>query len=182
VLTHSLRQIKLEIAVSIDIVYTFCHIRSSHAAKIISVAMNRPAQRSLLWSKMSFPLIGDTGKVPKKDPMMHISKPAPPIATYPPFKSKKKSPPNAKLMRIPEAETIAPSLSVNFDDWFTLRVGEEKGTLNAKVVNRNKTSPKGQILCSLHTPRLRMNAMAKNFWTKPTRTLVAKKTGRSAHI
>ena len=131
---------------------------------------------------MSFPLMGDIGKVPKKEPMMHISKPAPPIATYPPLKSKKKNPANAKLMKIPEAATIAPKCSVSFDDWFTLRVGEEKGTLNANVVNRNRTSPKGQILCSLHTPRLRIKAMAKNFWTKPTRTLVAKKTGSSAHI
>lgn len=144
--------------------------------------MKRPAQRRLLWSKISFPLMGDIGKVPKKEPIMHISKPAPPIATYPPLKSKKNSPANAKLIRIPDAATKAPNRSVNFDDWFTLRVGEEKGTLNAKVVNRNKTSPKGQILCSLHTPRLRMNAMEKNFWTKPTRMLVAKKTGSNAHI
>src|SRR5665647_2913064 len=118
---------------------------------------------------MSFPLIDDMGNVPKKEPITHISKPAPPIATYLPLKSKKNNPANPKLIRISEAATIAPKCSVNFDDWFTLRVGEEKGTRKAKVVKKNRTSPKGQILCSLHTPRLRINTIPKNFWTKPTR-------------
>ena len=131
---------------------------------------------------MSFPLIGEIGKVPKKEPIIHISKPAPPTAIYPPRKIKKKNPAKPKLIKISDAATNAPKCSVNFFDWFTLRVGEENGTLNAKVVKRKRRRPKGQILCSLQTPLLRKYAIEKNFWTKPTRMLVAKKTGNISQI
>jgi hypothetical protein len=111
---------------------------------------------------MSFPLIGDIGKVPKKEPITHIDKPASPIAGKPTFNNKKNIPAKAKLIRIPEAATIAPKCSVYFLE-FTLRVGEENGTLNAKVVKRKRTRPNGHIECSLHTPLLRRYAMEKNF-------------------
>jgi len=135
----------------------------------------------LLWSKISFPLIGATGNVPKKEPITHIDKPASPIAVKPPFNSTRNNPAKARLMRISDAATLAPKCSVNFLDC-TLRVGEEKGTLKANVVKRKSTRPKGQIVCSLHTPLLRRYTMEENFWTKPTITLVAKKTGSKAHI
>ena len=86
-----------------------------------------------------------------------------------------------RLIRISEAATIAPKCSVNFLEC-TLRVGEENGTLKAKVVKRKRISPKGQIECSLHTPLLRRYAMEENFWTKPTITLVAKKIGSNSQI
>ena len=54
-------------------------------------------------------------------------------------------------MRTPDTETMAPNFSVNFLE-FTSRVGEEKGTLKTKVVKRKRTSPRGQITYSLHTP------------------------------
>ena len=43
-------------------------------------------------------------------------------------------------------------------------------------------SPRGQILCSLHTPLLRRYEIEMNFCTKPTRTLVTKNTGSSSQI
>ncbi len=103
---------------------------------------------------MSFPLIGETGNVPKKEPITHIDNPASPTAVYPPFNSRKNSPAKAKLIRISDVATIAPNRSVNFLEC-VLRVGEENGTLKAKVVKRKRISPKGQIECSLHTPLLR---------------------------
>jgi len=146
---------------------------------IVVVASN--AQRGLLWLKMSFPLIGAKGKVPKKEPMTHIDRPASPTAVKPAFISRKNSPAKAKPMRISAAEVMAPNRSVNFS-LCTLRVGEENGTLKVNVVKRKRTSPKGQIECSLHTPLLRRYTIEENFWTKPTMKLVAKKTGSSNHI
>ncbi len=131
---------------------------------------------------MSLPLIGFTGKVPDKEPITHIAKPAPPMAAYPPFNSRKKRPAKANPMMISSPPALATKRSVASVDWCTERVGEENGTLKAKVVSRNRTNPKGQILCSLHTPRRRRNTIAKYFWTRPTRMLVPKKTGSKVQI
>ena len=56
------------------------YIRSSQAIKIVSVVAKSPAQRRLLWLKISLPLIGDTGNVLKKESITHMDKPASPIA------------------------------------------------------------------------------------------------------
>ena len=103
---------------------------------------------------MSFPLNGEIGNVPKKEPITHIDKPASPTATKPIFNRMKNNPAKAMLMRISAAELTAPNLSVNFLEC-KLLVGEENGTLKAKVVKRKRISPKGQIECSLHTPLFR---------------------------
>ena len=116
--------------------------------------MKRVVHKALLCLKMSFPLIGATGKVPKKEPSTHMDNPAPPIAVKPSFKIAKNTAAKARLIRISAVAVIALKCSVNFLEW-TLRVGEEKGTLNANVVKRKSTRPKGQIVCSLQTPLLR---------------------------
>ena len=115
--------------------------------------MKNPAQRLLLWLNISLPLSGDMGIVPKKDPKTHIDNPESPIAANPTLYRKKNKMAKAKLMTISAAEVIALNRSVNFSVCM-LRVGEEKGTLKANVVKRKRTSPKGQIVCSLHTPLL----------------------------
>ena len=92
--------------------------------------------------------------MPKKEPSTHIDNPASAIPGYPAFNSAKKSPAKAKLIRISNAAALAPMCSVYFLEW-VLRVGEENGTLKAKVVKRKRISPKGQIECSLQTPLLR---------------------------
>ena len=56
------------------------HIRNSQPQKMAVEAAKSMTQRSLLWSKMSLPLIGATGKVLEKEPSTHIAKPAPPTA------------------------------------------------------------------------------------------------------
>ena len=76
--------------------------------------MNSVAHNLLLWLKMSFPLIGDIGNVPKKDPMTHMSKPAPPTAGKPAINSRKKNAAKPKLTTISITEAMAPSLSVSF--------------------------------------------------------------------
>jgi len=58
-------------------------------------------------------------------------------------------------MRIEVADRMADMRLVHLGPQCTFLVGDEKGTLNAKVVTKNVTSPKYQILCSVQTPCLR---------------------------
>ena len=131
---------------------------------------------------MSFPFIGDMGKIPKNAAMIHIAKPVLPIRVKPPRMRRKKMPANAKDIKISNEDRVAPRRLVNFGAQCTLRVGDEKGIRKAKVVTRNVASPKYQILCSVQTPCFLEYTIEKKVLMNPTKMLVAKTVGRTKRI
>ena len=82
--------------------------------KTAKVTMNNATQRALRCLKMSLPLIGGMGNIPKKEPITHIDNPASPMAGYPAVIRTKKNPAKAKLMRISKTAAMAPKCSVYF--------------------------------------------------------------------
>ena len=89
----------------------------------------------------------------KKAPIRHIASPVPPITLFPVSSMMKNIPANAKDITIERTESVTLSRLVILGEWLTFRVGEEKGTLNTKVVIMKVTRPKYQSLNSVQTPR-----------------------------
>jgi hypothetical protein len=126
--------------------------------------------------------MGGIGNVSKKALIKHIAKPVLPIRGNPPIRIAPNRAANIKSIRIEAVERVAPKRLVYVCEWWTLRLGEEKGILKARDVTIKVAIPKYHSLYSVQTPLCLEYAIVAKVFAKQTRMLVAKIVGRTFKI